>query len=280
MKFFKTKKGIIITVITVIVLTLLIRHIIAENSVFYKVPYEKVNIANTLEKGNLSDEDFMLIYEQTGVSPWAARELVTSGNTDILKELNNLYFKMPDTKKNYIAYPITLEERNESQNTPIVPLKKGDILVTFNTRTLDWRHGHLGLVLNDSGTMLLEHMAIGQTSCVTDTLYWGTYPSFIVLRYPDSDVAEKAADYASQNLVDIPYDLFTGIFSKKDKTGEEKPGSHCSHIVWQAYKSAGVDIDNNGGLIVTPRDVSNSKELQVVQVFGINPKKFENRLLK
>ena len=279
MKFFKTKKGIIITVLVLFAVFLVIRHIMAENSVFYKVPYEKVNISDTLNKESLSEKDYILIYEQTGVSPAAAKEIINSGDTKFLKELNDLYFKSPDSEKNYIAYPVTLEEQNKSQYTPLVPLKKGDILVTFNTRTLDWRHGHCGLVLNDSGTQLLEHMAIGQTSCTTDAFYWGRYPAFAVLRYSDPKVAEKAVDYANENLVDIPYSIFAGIW-KKDKTGEEKPTSHCSHIVWQAYKSQGVDIDKNGGFLVTPRDIAMSDKLQVVQIYGLNPKDYTSRILK
>lgn len=280
MRFFKTKKGIIITVAVLLILILAIRHILCVNGAFYKPDYEKKDISSVLEKDTLSDDDYMLIYKQTGVSPHSAREIIKDGDTQLLFNLQDLFFKKPDFKKNYIAYPVTAEERNKEQWTPLVPLKKGDILVTFNTQTMDWRHGHLGLVLNDSGTQLLEHMSIGEISCTTDAFYWGTYPSFMVLRHPDRKLAEKAADYAKENLVGIPYDLFTGIFSKKDKTGEEKPASHCSHIVWQAYKSQGADIDKNGGLLVTPRDVAMSDELQIVQIFGFNPSKYENRLLK
>ena len=279
MKFFKTKKGIIITAAVILLLILLVRHVICTNNAFYKPNYEKKDITSILKKDTLSDDDYMLIYKQTGVSPKTVKELIKDGDLQLLSDIQELFFKKPDFKKNYIAYPITAEERNNGQYTPLVPLKKGDILVTFNTQTLDWRHGHLGLVLNDSGTVLLEHMAIGETSCTTDAFYWGTYPSFMVLRHPDRDVAENAADYARENLVDIPYDIFAGII-KKDKTGEDNPASHCSHIVWQAYKSQGIDIDANKGPIVTPRDISNSKELQVVQIFGLNTKDFEKRLLK
>lgn len=279
MNFFRTKKGIIITVAVLLILILFIRHILCVNGAFYKPDYEKENISEVLEKSTLTDDDYIRIYKQTGISPDAAKEIIGDGDTQFLLDLQDLFFKKPDFKKNYIAYPITAEERNTKQHTPLVPLKKGDILVTFNTQTLDWRHGHLGLVLNNSGTQLLEHMSIGETSCVTDALYWGKYPAFMVLRYPDSDISEKAADYAKENLVDIPYSIFAGI-AKKDKTGEENPTSHCSHIVWQAYKSQGIDIDANKGLIVTPRDVSNAKELQVVQIFGLNPAKYEDRLLK
>ena len=279
MKFFKTKKGKIITVLVILLTILIIRHIIAENTVYYKPTYEKADISDTLSNETLEDKDYMLIYKQTGVSPGAAKEIMESGDTELLSELNELYFKEAPSKKNYIAYPITLEERNNSQITPLVPLKKGDILATFNTRTFDWRHGHLGLVVDDSGTVALEHMAIGQVSCTTSAFRWGKYPAFVVLRYSDPEVAAKAADYAGKNLVGIPYSIVAGIIDK-DKTGEVNPSSHCSHIVWQAYKSQGVDIDVDGGPIVTPHDVAMSEKLSVVQIFGTDPEDYEDRLLK
>lgn len=279
MKFFKTKKGIIITVSVIIAVILIIRHIVAEKSVFYKVPYEKTDITSTLDKKQLSDKDYILIFEQTGISPTAAKELIEDGNTQFIQKLHELYFNKPLSKKNYIAFPITLEEMNKTQITPIVPLKKGDILVTFNTRTLDWRHGHCGLVLDESGTQLLEHMAIGETSCITDAFYWGRYPAFLVLRYRDEKISQKAADYAKDNLVDIPYNIFAGVF-KKDKSDKKEPSSHCSHIVWQAYKSQKVDIDKNDGIFVTPRDIADSGNLQVVQIYGLNPKGYTSRILK
>ena len=279
MKFFKTKRGIIIAVVAVIVSTLLGRHIIAESSVFYKIPYEKINISETLNKENLTEDDYMLIYKHTGVSPSIARETINAGNSDTLGELNNLYFNKPVTGKKYIIFPIVLEDRNQSQVTPFVSLKKGDILITFGSRTLDWRHGHCALVVDSAGTILLEHTSVGNTSSLTDTSYWMKYPSFVVLRYEDEDIAVKAADYAMENLVDIDYSIFAGIF-KKDKTNEKDPSSHCSHIVWQAYKACGADIDNNGGFIVTPKDIALSDKLQVVQLYGINPENFTDRLMK
>lgn len=279
MKFFKEKKGIIITVAIVVVLFFVIRHIMAENSVFYTPDYEKTDISEITNKEALSHDDYMLIFRQTGVSGGAAKEIIDKGDTKLLTELHSRYFKEPDTKKNYIAYPITLEERNTAQKAPIVPLKKGDILVTFNTRTLDWRHGHCGLVLEDGGLRILEHMSIGKKSAVTSIDHWGYYPAFAVLRHPDKDIAQNAVTYAEENLVGIDYDMFAGIF-KKDKTDEENPSSHCSHIVWQAYKSQGVDIDHDGGPIVTPHDIAMSENLQVVQIFGLDPKDYTSRILK
>lgn len=280
MKFLKSKKGIALIVVGLILVTLLIRHIYCAQNVFYTPDYDKKDILQIIKKSQLSNDDYITIYEQTGVSPQVAKELVENGEYELLLKLNDLYFKSPDIYKNYIAYPITAEERNKTQKTPIVNLKKGDILVSFSTHTLDWRHGHCALVLDDEGTVLLEHMSIGNTSCVTSAKNWGKYPGFVVLRYPDTDVATKAADYAWEYLVNIDYNIFAGII-KKDKSDEQKPeSSHCSHIVWQAYMATGIDIDRDGGPLVTPYDVAMCDELRVVQIYGINPEKYTQRILK
>ncbi len=268
MKFFKAKKGIIICATALLLTILLTRYIIAENTAFYIPPYEKKDISDLVRK-----KDYNTIFAQTGVVPDIAKEFSENGDIAFLEKMQDFFFEKPPIQKTYIAFPITLEETTKEGIAPLIPLKKGDVLVTFNTRTLDWRHGHCGLVLDDEGSLMLEHIAIGKKSAVNSTVYWGIYPAFMVLRYSDEKIAEAAADYAKDNLVGIPYNLFAG-FVKKDKTGESDPSSHCSHIVWQAYKSQGVDIDSDGGTMVTPRDIAKSEKLSVVQILGINPKDF------
>lgn len=248
------------------------------NKAFYLPDYEKTDISDLLGDKVLSDKDYLLIYEQTGVSPYLSKELIEKGNVQVLKDLNQMYFKNPDVLKEYILYPITAQEKTNAK--PVLNLKKGDVLVTFNTHTLNWRHGHSAIVLDEDNGILLEHMAVGETSATTKLKSWEEYPGFVVLRYPDEAVAENAAEYAKEHLLGIDYNIFAGLI-KKDKSDEEKPqSSHCSHIVWQAYKALGVDIDKNKGRIVTPRDIAESEELKVVQIFGINPRKYTHRILK
>lgn len=254
-------------------------HIIVANTVIYTPDYQQEDISGLIKKNNLSDDEYMKIYKQTGVSPYAAKELIACEDYETLQELNEMYFSAPEIEKNFIAYPITLEERNKEQKTPVASLEKGDILITFNTHTMGWRHGHCAIVLDENANTLLEHMSIGEVSCKTSPLSWEKYPAFVVLRHKDKVLAGKAAEYAEKNLVEIPYNILAGVM-KKDKTGEESPSSHCSHIVWQAYKSQGVDLDNNKGVFVTPKDIAMSDELEVVQIYGINPKNYTDRIKK
>lgn len=274
------RKRLMVFILVLCFIVLYVWHYASTLEEFYMVPYEKVDISELIRNEKISADDFHEVFRQTGVSPAAAKELIKNKEFHLLDRLNDLYFEKPDIKKEYIVYPITSQERNSLQSTPLVNLKKGDILLTFNTQTLNWRHGHCGIVLDGEDGILLEHMSVGQTSCRTLEEDWRAYPGFIVLRYPDEKISARAAEYAEEHLVDIRYSIFAGII-KKDKSDEDVPTySHCSHIVWQAYKAAGVDIDANGGSIVTPKNLAMSDKLEIVQIYGINPEKYEDRVSK
>lgn len=264
-KIFKSRTFYILLIISLI---LFIRHIICEKNSYYMPKYEFVKIT-----ADSTDEE---IFKYSGLSGKAAEEM----DKESLEFLNKLYFKKPKIKKNYILFPFTAEEKVQRRSTPIVPLKNGDILITFNTATLDWRHGHAAIVTDEKRGIMLEHMSIGNNSALSYASKWRKYPHFAVLRHPDEKLASSAAEYANKHLTDIPYSIFAGIV-KKDKSDEEKiKSSHCSHIVWQAYKAVGEDIDQNGGIIVTPKDIAMSDKLRVVQIFGLNPEKYKDRILK
>lgn len=271
----KLNKRRLCTIILLITVLMVIRHYFNLSEAFYEPDYPLTDLSSLVRKENLSAADFRLIFKQTGVSPLAAKEYIKTGDYVFLEQLNKLYFNAPTFHKDYIVFPITAQETNSEQLTPLVDLKKGDILITFNTHTFDWRHGHCGIVLDDEGAFILEHMSVGETSCVTKAKQWGRYPAFAVLRHPDEKTAIKAAEYAYEKLLGIDYNVFAGII-KKDKSDQDKPdSSHCAHIVWQAYMAAGTDIDSNKGPIVLPKDIMNSQSLRAVQIFGINPDEYD-----
>jgi len=276
MRFVKTKT---FRVILIIVLVFFVRHIMCISDAFYVPEYDYQSIDKVLNKEILTDDDYNLIFSQTGISPRACRELIGANKKYIIKILNSLYFEKPDIKRQYIFFPVTCEEKNTSQKTPVALLKDGDILITFNTHTLDWRHGHAAIVTDAASGEILEHKSIGNVSTLSYIDFWRKYPAFMILRHADENIAKKAADYAKETLCGIEYNLLAG-FIKKDKSDEVRPtGSHCSHIVWQAYKAAGDDIDYNGGAVVTPSDIAKSDKLGLIQIYGIDPEKYTLKVL-
>ena len=279
MSFLKSKRfQALITALFFVILY--IRHEYNISQEFYLVGYEKTDISSLIRNEELTDKDYDTIFKNTGVSPKSAEKFIEDGNYGVLDELNDLYFKKPEIERVFVAHPVTVGERNAKQIAPVVDLKNGDVLVTFNTHTLDWRHGHCALVIDAEKGILLEHMSIGNPSCLTSVDGWGRYPGFVVLRYPDEKVAQEAVNYAVEHLIGIDYNILAGVI-KKDKSDEKIPeSSHCSHIVWQAYKAVGVDIDETGGIFVTPENIAMSEKLDVLQIYGLNPKDYKSRLAK
>lgn len=181
----------------------------------------------------------------------------------------------------------------------IVDIRDGDILITKNSRFLGWRNGHAGLVVDAEKGLVLEAIMLGSPSQLCRIEKWESYPSFLVLRlreefemlrdadgnlrntmniaegdYTDGTLdttkdttsktmAEDIADYASQHLVGVPYQLLAGVWEE-----ESLSGTQCAHLVWYAYKQFGIDLDSDGGLFVTPYDIQNSPYLEVVQSYG------------
>lgn len=279
MELFKAKKYRNIIIISGIIVLLLTGHFQNIIHSFYIQEGPEVDMTEIIYKESLSQEDLMTVFSQCGVSPFAARELIENGDEELLFTLQEMYFTKPEIERRYIAFPITAEEKNAEQKTPLVNLKKGDILISFNTHTLNWRHGHCAIVTDEKGT-ILEHLSVGNTSCFSKASKWGKYPAFAVLRHKDAALAGLAADYAAENLEDIDYNILAGVINKDKSDDDEVDSSHCSHLVWQAYKAAGADIDSDKGPVVTPADIAMSKELEIVQIFGMDTENYITRIKK
>ena len=159
---------------------------------------------------------------------------------------------------------------------PMVDLQDGDVLITSTCHSFGWRNGHAALVVNGTNGSLLESVSLGIPSTITtygsDWFCYGT--NFMVLRLKDAGEEARAeiAQTARERLYNVPYSLTVGFLSPKDQ-GETPQGTHCSHLVWQAYHYFGYDIDSDGGPLCTTQDISRSDLFEVVQVFGFDPVK-------
>ena len=120
---------------------------------------------------------------------------------------------------------------------------------------------------------------LGNPSQLCRISKWEKYPSFLVLRLKEEyatreeddenkgmaaqNTGTAVADYASQELVGVPYKLLAGLYK-----AEPLSGTQCAHLVWSAYKQFGIDLDSDGGIFVTPYDIQNSPYLEIVQSYG------------
>ncbi len=234
----------------------------------WKPDYEKIDILPLLTKTGRTEEEYAVLYEQTGLTKLAIDDLLTAGERARVQAIQNRYFEEYEVESSSFA-PFTYVEEIIG-NAILAPLQEGDILVSFSVFTSFFRYGHCALVVDAENETVVECVSIGEDSEEASAYFFANYTNFLVFRPKMSREARKeVAAYAKNELVGLPYDLTTGVLSGKFK--ETPTVSQCAHLVWYAYKKFGLDLDATGGMIVTPLDLAKSPHLELVQSFGINP---------
>ena len=215
---------------------------------------------------NLTDEDCEFIYSQTGLGRSAVQSL---DDLERLYDYQESYFAEIDFKCKANS-PISSEERVQNGKILLAPLEDGDILVTNASHVFSWRNGHAAIVTNAKEGKTLEAVVIGKNSKPQNISKWTSYPNFAVLRLKGADKEKRAeiAAAAVKYLDDIPYNVFIGLYPMKYSNIASVRGTQCAHLVWLAYAAYGYDIDSNGGLIVTPKDIAESELFEIVQIYG------------
>lgn len=234
--------------------------------------YEKKNLEEVLDLtkvylGYMDEKEKKTLFLQTGLGPIGVEEIrKVSGNKDEFKrylyQFQEQLFKGEGEKE-------------------FVDLKTGDILVSMSQRLCFYPHGHAAIVIDGEKNRILESRSYKAGSLVCKLSKWSNLHSFVVLRVKEEVVKEflekgyenptkSAALYADENLNGLKYSLLKDI----RVLNEDKPEyTQCANLVWYAYYKVGLDIDENRGIIVKPKDFLKSEVLEVVQVFGIEPDK-------
>lgn len=269
-----------------LLLSLMIADYACEGSAHTIPSYAKEDISALADKeGDWTEEEIRTLFRQTGLGECALVEMkkqVVYENNELvplskrLQPFQDALFYEGDMEHEIVAL---CSRRDIMVNfyAPIAPvLQAGDVFVNSSTHTLGYRNGHASIVLDEFGTVL-ESLAFGIDSAVTTSgdVWFAQSSNFILLRLKDADKETRAAivnEEAVNNLKGIPYSLTVGIFSKKDQ-GATPKSTQCSHLVWQAYKNAGYDIDANGGMVVSPHNIARSPLFEIVQVYGFDPDK-------
>jgi len=150
-------------------------------------------------------------------------------------------------------------------------LEVGDIL--FVDIYEGWCHGgfwdHLVLYVGqqDYGGEVVVEATFNGGICITalSQFYQRDEPAKIsVRRLKDrpgrEEIIQKAIEY-SLDQIGKPFD-FTATATLPAKINEKN--LHCTELIWRAYKSAGIDLDGNGGLFIYPDDIYFSSNLEPV----------------
>lgn len=234
--------------------------------IYPKAERQNIDFLTIKAPETLTESEFELIFAQTGLGKAAVMKMP---DLKALQSYQEQYFSETD----YIEFtnsPISREEYVEYPNVSLDFIEKGDILITHSSSVFSWRNGHAAIVTDAENGETLEAVVIGEKTCIQNIEKWRHYPNFLVLRLKGADAQLRSdiADTAKELLCEKPYRLLTGVFSPKYSDRENIAGTQCAHLVWLAYAYHGYDIDSDKGLIVTPKDISESDLLETVQSFG------------
>lgn len=284
------KRKLWLSGITAVAFLLLLWGWSAEGQARYTPVYEMVNIEEYLYKEELSQEEYILLFRQTGLARVAVDALRAEGREEELLTLQEKFFEQVpvECEANTIisreerivgnsieedSVTISAERTLESAQDRYVDIpyvENGDILITFNCHVFGWRNGHAAMVVDAEKGLTLEARVLGTDSAIISMEHWKQYPSFVILRLKNVEQAQRAkiAEYAQTQMTGMPYRLTAGWGDWMYPEALTK-GTHCAHLVWSAYHAFGYDLDSDGGMIVTPHDLYESDLLEFVQVYGM-----------
>ena len=124
---------------------------------------------------------------------------------------------------------------------------------------------------------IIESAVLGADSQIVSVADWVDYSNYAVLRIKDvtPEQQQEVVDYCREHLAGVPYSLLSGIFGDKAPDPDsEFFGLQCSYLAWYAWYQFGYDLDSDGGRIVTPFDLLHSDQVDIVQIYGMDPYPF------
>ncbi len=240
--------------------------------------HKEGNYVSGEEKVILTKEtDYETFFLQTGLGKEAIDKLLKEDKWKEIQSVQQAFLEEDQVECISVLGWFTRSDRVDySQSAPLVDLQPGDVLVSFSTHSIGWRHGHAGLVLDDE--RVLECTSWGKDSRIVKSKHWRKYSNYAVLRVKNSSKKEReqVASYAEKTLQGIPYHLSSGFVGDKAPSPEQVYfGLQCAYLVWYAWQEYGYDLDSDGGRLVTAKDLFCSELLEVVQIYGMNPKELE-----
>jgi len=270
------RKNRALRIIAVIISVLLILAAVLEAGVFishfekvWKPDYAKEDISALLSKAALSEQDYELIYRQTGLTKIGVNAILSADRADTILDIQSDFFSDHQTIHDQFA-PFTCCHEIDAE-IAIAPLEEGDIIVSPTTHFSFFKLGHAAIVVDSQNGKILNATGYDSKSCVEAVSELTDRPAFMILRSKQSkEIRKQISQFALNNLFDLNYSISVGLIG--NKFAKKADRTNCGHIVWYAFKQFGIDLDSNGGPFVFPSDIAASKELELVQVYGIDPK--------
>lgn len=267
----------------------------ADASAYIWTPsYEKLDESRLREiyfKQELNDEDYQILFEQTGLTKLGIQRAKANptGWARVLRIQESYFTKRGIVHQEYV--PLVCTDLIDGQNAENIFLERGDIIITSSTHFSGFRIGHSAIVTNGPAEIVFQANQVGTANGYSSVgKMFDNRINFMVLRIKPEYFSENKVDdesyrdnlnratyFIEHELYDIPYSVFTGVFTQKDSTA----ATSCSHLLWYGFNhfddanggKFNLDLDSNGRLLVVPKDISRSPYVELVQTFGFDPDK-------
>lgn len=243
------------------------------------------------DKESLSDNDYQILFEQTGLTKIGIDRAKTHqyGWNRVLS-IQKSYFKERGIARLDYA-PLVCTEFMNGTSAEIIYLERGDIIISSSTHFAGFKIGHAAIVTDGTSGQIYQSNQVGVANGF-DNAYemFANRLNFMILRIKPEYFSEngvdddsyrnnldRVAEYISTQFGDVPYSVFTSVFTKKDSMKT----TSCSHLLWYGFKHFddenggrfNLDLDSNGKVLVMPKDISESPYVELVQTFGFDPDK-------
>jgi uncharacterized protein YycO len=232
--------------------------------------YEKVEILPLLQKAERTQEDYAVLYAQTGLTRLGIEDLLEARDIHRILEIQTRYFEEYTVETDRFA-PFTSTQTIDGRGA-YGRLRNGDLIISSSAFFSWFRCGHAAMMVDAPAQQIINAVSIGADSALEPLSEFEGRANFMVLRPKlPAELRESVAAYAKSWLVGLPYQLTAGLLT--DKFESPVTSTQCAHLVWYAYQMFGVDLDSNGGRLVTPKDLAQSPLLELVQTFGFDPQR-------
>ena len=247
-----------------------------------KLTQEEIQkVSETIESDKaFNEEDYLRIFRFTGLGQAAVDRLKSEDTGDAI-----LFYGANFQKENsylcnrngILTYDEYLSDENNRLiwNPDFANLQNGDVLVTMSIHTFGYRHGHAAVVVDADRGLIAHSVRFGENSRVDSVNEYKKYPLVAVLRLKEDSekTGQEIADYINDSMMDIPYNLLAA--THKELKHDAPETTQCAHFVWYAYKKFGYDINSDGGWLVTPADILDSDDFDIVQIYGFDSASFQ-----
>lgn len=278
-----------ITAAVLLILFLLLwgaQTLFAHRNPVFTPDYPMEDLTALLAQEQLSTADYDTLFLQTGLGTPAIDTLLAQGaqGREQILAIQRQFFAAPATVCAELFGLLVREDRLAPDENgqpvwgpPMPALEDGDVLLTYATHSMGWRHGHAGLVVDAAGQKVLEAVVIGSDAAVTNLGHWRSYSNYLVLRLREKspELQSELTTWALEHLEGVPYRLFSGLLGPKaPDPGLPGFGVQCAHLIWYAFQQFSYDVDADGGRLVTVDDLARSPLFEVVQLYGLDPRQW------